>query len=161
MNRKTGNHDTAQAQLRMAQNPAIRPWTLAAFILGIGFGLPAAALAQDGTVPATPRLFPTAKEEKKEEGKAMEAAAKLILPSVHFEEVTLEDAVKFLNETAKKTAAGKPVPQLKVGPDVDGKTLIKQLVLKNVPLREAAMYCANETKTLISADDKTLTFVKP
>lgn len=166
MNQNTSNDDTVRIPSGCARTHTRGPWILTATILALGFSLPGTAGAKDDgkseePVKATPRQFATdAPAEEKKEAKALEAAGKIVLPSVNFDGMTLEEAVKSLNTMAKKAAGDKPVPSIKLGPKVDGKSPIKELRLKQVPLRVALLYCAEATKTQLLADDETLTLEK-
>ena len=88
-------------------------------------------------------------------GKAAEAAKTIIIPVVDFEDVTLGDAVDFLNLRAKELGEGK-APAIKLGPATKDDTKINELRLRNVPLIEAVRYVAETTKNAVSADDTSI-----
>lgn len=78
----------------------------------------------------------------------------IIIPVVDFEDVTLSDAVKFLNARAKELSRDKPVPPIKIGPKSKGDLRIKELRLRNVPLSIALKYCAESVKVPLSFNDE-------
>ena len=89
-------------------------------------------------------------------GPAVDAAAKIIIPSIVFKGVTLEQAVELLNSRAKEIAAGAGVPEIKLTPKAKSDAAIGELSLVNVPLSEAVRYCAEKTSQPWSADGKTI-----
>lgn len=91
------------------------------------------------------------------EAAMVEAAKKVVIPEVNFEDVSLGDAVEFLNQQTKDLSEGKPAFTVKIDPSkVDGATRIKELRLRNVPVMEALKYLADATHTMITAGNKEL-----
>ncbi len=93
-------------------------------------------------------------QPQKLEGKAVDAANKIVIPMVNFEDTTLELAVEFLNLRAKELSKREPAFKLVIDPKVDAKVKIRELRLRNVPLTIAAKYCADQAKLRLVADDK-------
>jgi bla regulator protein BlaR1 len=98
---------------------------------------------------------PPAPKPEQPKGKAVEGAKAIIIPVVDFENVSLTEAVEFLNARAKELGGAK-APALKVGPGAKGDARIDSLSLRNVPLLEAARYIAEATKHRVSADDTSI-----
>lgn len=78
----------------------------------------------------------------------------IIIPVVDFEDVTLAEAVEFLNLRAKELSKDKPVPPIKIGAKAKGNVRIKELRLRNVPLSIALKYCAESVKMPLSFNDE-------
>jgi len=97
---------------------------------------------------------------KKAFGKAMVAAGKVLIPVADFEDVTLKEAVDFLNMRAAELAPDAKVPVIGFTGNVDQEARIRELRLRNVPLTEALRYIAEQTKLQILADDETIRFGK-
>lgn len=97
-------------------------------------------------------------QPKKLEGKAVDAANKILIPTVSFEDATLQEAVDFLNLQAKELSKGEPGFKLVIDPKVDATKRIRELRLRNVPITIAAKYCADQAKLLLTADDKEIRF---
>lgn len=87
------------------------------------------------------------------EGKAVDANSKIIIPVVDFEDVSLKDAVKFLNTSGQELAKGAPVFPVVLDPKVNAEIRIKELRLRNVPLAVAVKYIAEASRTSITAND--------
>lgn len=89
------------------------------------------------------------------EAAMVEAAKKIVIPEVNFEDVSLEEAVEFVNRQTKDLSDGEPAFTVKIDPSkVDGATRIKELRLKNVPVSETLKYLADATHTKITAGNK-------
>ncbi len=65
----------------------------------------------------------------------------IVIPVVDFEDITLGEAVDFLNTCVKKFSQDAPMPLIRIGLRMDADTRIKSLRLRNVPLAEVLMYC--------------------
>jgi len=76
-----------------------------------------------------------------------------IIPTVDFNNISLEDAVTFLNLQAKEHSKDKPAPEIKIGPKTKRDLTIKELHLRNVPLPEALRYCAESVKEKFTVND--------
>ena len=94
-------------------------------------------------------------------GKAAQAASKIILPAVEFEDVSLTEAVASLNQLAKENAKGTAVFPVAIDPKVDGAIRIKELRLRNVPLFVAVKYVSEATKSSMTASDKEIRITRP
>ncbi len=76
-----------------------------------------------------------------------------VLPVVDFEDVTLTEAVAFLNAQIKAPYGAAGESKIKIGPNTKGDTRIKELRLRNVPLIEALKYCCDAVKEKFSVTD--------
>lgn len=83
-------------------------------------------------------------------------ARNIILGIVDFENVTLEEAVDFLNLQAKANSKAGPAPKITIGPNTKGDAMIEALHLRNVPLSEALRYCAEAVKEKFTVNDEGL-----
>ncbi len=93
--------------------------------------------------------------------KAAEFASKIIIPLIDFEEVTLEDAVDFLNLRTRELNKEGPVYPIVLDPKADAAAKIKELRIKNAPLSVVLKYCMDQTKHTWTADDKELRIQRP
>lgn len=76
--------------------------------------------------------------------KAMENLKRLrtiVIPKIEFENITLIEAVDFLNARVKELSKGAPMPLITIGTHMGAGTRIKELRLRNIPLAEALSYC--------------------
>lgn len=105
--------------------------------------------------------FPPPPEPQLPPGKAAQADNKIIIPTVEFEDVSLTEAVAFLNKQAKELAKGQPVFPVVLDAKVNGETKIKELRLRNVPLTIAVKYVCEVTKHSITANDTEIRITKP
>ena len=103
--------------------------------------------------PPRPRELPS--------GKAAQAASKIILPSVDFEDVSLSEAVASLNQLADENAKGQAVFPVMLDSKVDGALRVKELRLRNVPLFEAVRYVSEATKSSLTANDTEIRITRP
>lgn len=94
-------------------------------------------------------------------GQAAQAASKIILPTVDFEDVSLTEAVASLNQLANENAKGQPVFPVVLDSKVDGALRIKELRLRNVPLFEALRYVSEATKSSLTASDTEVRITRP
>jgi bla regulator protein BlaR1 len=76
-----------------------------------------------------------------------------VLPVVDFEDVTLTEAVRFLNAQIKERSGAGREAKIKIGPNTKGDIRIKELRLRNVPLFDALKYCAEAVKEKFSVTD--------
>jgi bla regulator protein BlaR1 len=76
-----------------------------------------------------------------------------MLPIVDFENVSLADAVTFLNARAKELSGAAADGIIKIRPNTNGDSRIERLSLRNVPLFDVAKYCAEAVNEKISVDD--------
>jgi len=83
-------------------------------------------------------------------------ARNIILGIVDFENVSLKEAVDFLNLQAKANSKAGPAPKITIGPNTKGDAMIEGLHLRNVPLAEALRYCAEAVKEKFTVNDEGL-----
>ena len=84
-----------------------------------------------------------------------EAARKITIPVINFEDTPLDEAVAYLNEQLKEHSEGAPAFTLSIDPEkVDPATRVKELRLKNVSADEALQYFAQATHTNLALGDK-------
>lgn len=93
-------------------------------------------------------------------GKVADVANKIIIPKADLGDLTLQEAVDYLNQQAKEIVKGEPPVLLVIDPKVDASVRTKELRLKNVPLGFAASYCAVQTRLRLVAGDKEIRFMK-
>lgn len=77
----------------------------------------------------------------------------IIIPVVDMEDVTLAEAVEFLNLCATELSKDAPAPKITIGPNTKGDLRIKELRLRNVPLPEALKYCAESVRQTFTFND--------
>lgn len=92
-------------------------------------------------------------------GQAVKSAAKIVIPSLTFDGLTLEAAVKLLNNEAKKHAGTVKPPLVTLHPKADATLRIKELKLRNVPLDAALTYIGDLCRMNILADDHEIRLV--
>lgn len=114
---------------------------------------------------ALPGGAPVAVEETaakvKPAGKALEAAHKIIIPSVDFLSVTLQEQVDFLNLRARELSKDEPFFRVVIDPAVDATVVINsELRLRNVPLSVALKYCVDAAGLRLTGDDKEIRISK-
>ncbi|HEY1122807.1 MAG TPA: M56 family metallopeptidase [Haloferula sp.] len=83
-------------------------------------------------------------------------ARNIVLGIVDFENVTLKEAVDFLNLQAKANSKAGPAPKITIGPNTKGDAMIAGLHLRTVPLSEALRYCAEAVKEKLTVTDEGL-----
>jgi bla regulator protein BlaR1 len=76
-----------------------------------------------------------------------------VLPVVDFQNVSLAEAVAFLNARAKDISGGAAEAIIKIRPNTNGDSKIAELRLRNVPLFEVVKYCAEAVNEKISVND--------
>lgn len=104
--------------------------------------------------PGVPVLQNIKVEPKVLTGKTADEANKIIIPQVNFDDVTLQEAVNFLNIRAKELSKSGTVVALVIDPKVNATVRIKGLRLRNVPLAIAAKYCSDAAKLRLVAGEK-------
>jgi beta-lactamase regulating signal transducer with metallopeptidase domain len=87
-------------------------------------------------------------------GQAVKAAAKIIIPTLTFDGLTLGAAVELLNSEAKKHAGAVKPPLVTLHPKADANLPLKELKLRNVPLENALIYVGDLCRMNIRADDR-------
>jgi beta-lactamase regulating signal transducer with metallopeptidase domain len=87
-------------------------------------------------------------------GQAVKSAAKIVIPTLTFDGLTLGEAVGLLNGEAKKHAGTVEPPLVTLHPKADAKLPIKELKLRNVPLENALIYVGDLCRMNIRADDR-------
>jgi bla regulator protein BlaR1 len=90
--------------------------------------------------------------------KAIEAAGKIVIPQIDFEEVSLKQAVEFLNAKAKELGQGQAVPVISVDAKAVPAGSIRELRLRNAPLSVVLMYCAEQVKLRLEVGEKEIKF---
>ncbi len=93
--------------------------------------------------------------------KAAEFASKLIIPSIDFVGVTLQEAVDVLNQRVSELNKEGPIYPIVLDPKADAAAKIKELRIKNAPLSVALKYCMDQTKQTCTADDKEIRIQRP
>ena len=93
--------------------------------------------------------------------KAAEFASKLIIPSIDFVGVTLQEAVDVLNQRVRELNKEGPVYPIVLDPKADTAAKIKELRIKNAPLLTVLKICMDQTKQTCTADDKELRIQRP
>lgn len=83
---------------------------------------------------ATTRIGPKAMEN-------LNRLRTIVIPRIEFKDITLIEAVDFLNARVKELSKGAPMPLIKIGTHMGADTRIKDLRLRNIPLAEALSYC--------------------
>lgn len=86
-------------------------------------------------------------------GQAVRSAAKIAIPSVTLDGLTLGEAVALLNSEARKHAGTVKPPLVTLHPKADANLQIKELKLHNVPLDAALTYVGDLCRMNIQADD--------
>lgn len=94
-------------------------------------------------------------------GKAAQAGNEIIIPVVDFEDVSLGDAVEFLNTRAKEISKDKPVFPIVLDPKADSTARIKELRLRNVPLTIAVRYVSEASKSTFTSNDTEIRITRP
>ena len=92
--------------------------------------------------------------EKLAQSKAMKAASEIIIPVVDIEDVSLKEAVDFLNLRAAELAKDGKAPKIELGKLEKGEARVRALKLRNVPLSQALMHVAEQSKVALFADDE-------
>jgi len=87
-------------------------------------------------------------------GQAVKSAAKIVIPSVTLDGLTLGEAVELLNQEGKKHAGNVKPPPVTLHPKADANLPIKELKLHNVPLDAALTYVGDLCRMNIRADDR-------
>ena len=87
-------------------------------------------------------------------GEAADFAAKIIIPRIKFEDTTLQEAVGYLNETARDVAKGGPIIPIVLDPGADPAARIQEIRLRNAPLSAALQYCTDATRHTWTASGK-------
>jgi beta-lactamase regulating signal transducer with metallopeptidase domain len=87
-------------------------------------------------------------------GQAVKAAAKIVIPTLTFDGLTLGEAVELLNSEAKKHAGAVKPPLVTLHPKADANLPLKELKLRNVPLENALIYVGDLCRMNIRADDR-------
>jgi beta-lactamase regulating signal transducer with metallopeptidase domain len=87
-------------------------------------------------------------------GQAVKAAAKIVIPTLTFDGLTLGAAVELLNREAKKHAGAVKPPLVTLHPKADANLPLKELKLRNVPLENALIYVGDLCRMNIRADDR-------
>ena len=104
---------------------------------------------------------PPRPEPPKLRGKAVDASSKIIIPIVDFEDVSLKEAVEFLNLRAKEISGEEPAFSVVLDPKANAAPHVKELRLRNVPLTEAVKYMAESTRCIITANDTEIRITRP
>lgn len=102
----------------------------------------------DGAIKSEPKPKPV--------GAAADFASKLIIPRINFEEVTLQEAVDFLNQKAKELTKEGPVFPIVLDPKADPKAKVQEIRIKNAPLFAALKYVTEASGHTWTANDKEL-----
>ena len=92
----------------------------------------------------------------KPEGASADFASKLIIPRIKFEDVTLKEAVDFLNRSAKELTKEGPVFPIVLDPNADPTARVRELRLQNAPLFAALKYITEASGHTWQANDKEL-----
>lgn len=87
-------------------------------------------------------------------GQAVKAAAKIVIPTLTFDGLTLGEAVELLNSETKKHAGAVKPPLVTLHPKADANLPLKELKLRNVPLENALIYVGDLGRMNIRADDR-------
>jgi len=111
-----------------------------------------------GAIAALEAAVESSKSEPKPERVFASAdfAFKLIIPRINFEDVTLQEAVDFLNQKAKELAKEGPVFPIVLDPKADPTARVRELRLKNAPLFAALEYITEASGHTWTANDKEL-----
>ncbi len=80
------------------------------------------------------------------QGPAANLARKLILTVVNFEDVSLEEAMDFLQQRSAELDPGQKGLRIEIAPEADSQAEIKELRLRNVPISQALRYCCEATR---------------
>jgi hypothetical protein len=96
--------------------------------------LPAADKDAAPEAKATTRIGPKAMENLKR-------LRTIVIPKIEFKDITLVEAVNFLNARVEELSQGAPMPLIKIGTHMSADARIKELRLRNIPLAEALLYC--------------------
>jgi len=97
-----------------------------------------------------------AEPKPKPAGAAADFASKLIIPRIDFEDVTLQEAVDFLNKKAKDVAKEGPVFPILLDPKADPNARVREIRIKNAPLFAALQYITEACGHTWTANDKEL-----
>lgn len=145
--------DTARITLDLTNIPLIEA---ARYIAGLA-NLPLDAQT-DALVIGTPPggTLPPAPAAPGPPGPAMTKARDLVIPSVEFRGVTVEDALDFLNLKAREVDPGKVGLEIALQPGTKSQAKI-HLSLTNVPLIEAVHYVAELAGLGLRVDRESLT----
>ncbi|RYD18173.1 MAG: hypothetical protein EOP88_23540 [Verrucomicrobiaceae bacterium] len=101
-----------------------------------------------------------APEKAKPENEIPEAAMKIIIPKVEYEDSSLADAVDFLNLKAKEHANGMEAPVIVLDASADPAARVREIRIRNAPLWVVGTYAAEAAGHKLVADGKNLRVVK-
>lgn len=97
-----------------------------------------------------------AEPKPKPVGAAADFASKLIIPRINFEEVTLQEAVDFLNQKAKELTKDGPVFPIVLDAKANPAGKVQEIRIKNAPLFAALQYVTEASGHTWTANDKEL-----
>jgi len=99
---------------------------------------------------------PVAPPSVRPSGKAIEAAKKVIIPVVDFQDVTLGQAVDFLKLRSTQLSPDKKEVTIQLKASAKKDAVIPMLRLANLPMSEAVRYIAEAVKQPWGADDESI-----
>ncbi len=111
----------------------------------------ATLLPQGDDAPPPVKIVPPPPPEP--QGPAVDRARKLILPVVNFEDVSLQEAMDFIQLRSAEFDPGKKGLKIELAPHADPKARIRELRLRNVPVDMVLRYCCEQTRHRWSDDN--------